>query len=269
MSSDYAGLLAVAHEAVDLAARLMRTLHPGALTAKGDRDLASEVDYAIEHRLREFLAARTPDIGFLGEEGGRSGAADGRLWALDPVDGTVNFVHGTPLCAVSLGLIEAERSVVGVVDLPYLSTRYYAAEGHGAFADGEPIHVSGTTEIADALVAIGDYAVGPGSEGRNTERLAITRHLAARAQRVRMHGSAAIDLAWLAHGRLDAVVMLANKPWDTAAGVVIAREAGAAVFDAAGAPHTVDSAETIATSGALRGDILDIVEQARAAATVR
>ncbi|MET0496075.1 MAG: inositol monophosphatase family protein [Actinoplanes sp.] len=256
----YADLLPVAHQAVDLARDIMRAMQPGALTAKGDRDMASEVDYAIEERVRDFLAEQTPGIGFLGEENGISGAAGGAMWALDPVDGTVNFIHGSPLCAISLGLITDNRSVLGVIDLPFLGGRYSAAEGNRADLDGEHIAVSGITDPREAVVAVGDYAVGEGAEHKNKARFAMTQHLAANVQRVRMHGSAAIDLAWLASGKIDAVAMLANKPWDTAAGVVIAREAGALIVDLDGAPHSPESQATIATSPGIFEEILSLLK---------
>lgn len=256
--TDYTDLLPVAHQAVDLARTIMRTMQPGALTAKGERDMASEVDYAIEDQVRGFLAEHTPEIGFLGEENGLSGTTDELMWALDPVDGTVNFVHGSPLCAISLGLITENRSVLGVIDLPFLGNRYSAAEGNGAHADGRAITVSTTHRVSDTVVALGDYAVGQGATEKNRARLALTRQLAENVQRVRMHGSAAIDLAWLATGQVDAVVMLANKPWDTAAGVVIAREAGALVVDRNGSPHSFQSSATIAANPNLLSAILDL-----------
>ncbi|GIE32099.1 inositol monophosphatase [Actinoplanes italicus] len=257
--TDYTDLLPIAHQAVDLAQGIMRTMQPGALTAKGDRDMASEVDLAIEEQVRALLANLTPDIGFLGEENGTSGVTDGLMWALDPVDGTVNFVHGSPLCAISLGLIAENRSVLGVIDLPFLTSRYSAAEGAGAQANGEPISISRTDRIGEAVVALGDYAVGVGSEAKNQIRFALTERLGSDVQRIRMHGSAAIDLAWLAAGHVDAVVMLANKPWDTAAGVVIAREAGALVVDHDGSPHTFESRATLAASAGLMPAILALV----------
>ena len=260
--TEYAELLPVAHEAVDLARDLMRTLRPGVLTGKGDRDMASEVDFAIERKLRAFLAARTPQVGFLGEEEGTSGAADGLTWSLDPVDGTVNFVHGSPLCAISLGLIDRRQSVLGVIDLPFLGNRYAAVQGHGAFVDGERIRVSRTSELTEAVVAIGDFAVGADAAAKNAHRLAITRDLTEQAQRVRLFGSAAISLAWLAHGRIDALIMLSNKPWDTSAGVVIAAEAGARIADADGTPHTADSAATIAATEAILPSVLALVQRA-------
>jgi myo-inositol-1(or 4)-monophosphatase len=259
--TDYTDLLPIAHRAVDLAHKIMLTMQPGALTAKGERDMASEVDYAIEERVRAFLAEETPDIGFLGEENGTSGATDGLMWALDPVDGTVNFVHGSPLCAISLGLITENRSVLGVVDLPFLMNRYSAAEGGGSHLNGQMIAASGVGHISDAVVALGDYAVGEGAEKKNQIRFELTRRLGTDAQRVRMHGSAAIDLVWLAAGHIDAVVMLANKPWDTAAGVVIARESGAEVVDIDGSPHTHESRATIAANTALLPAILSIVRE--------
>ncbi|WP_433124200.1 inositol monophosphatase family protein [Micromonospora sp. CA-240977] len=264
--NDYARLLPLAQEAVDLARDLMRTLQPGALTFKGDRDMASELDYAIERAVREHLAAKAPEIGFLGEEYGSSGDTSALTWALDPVDGTVNFIHGSPLCAISLGLIHRTHSVLGVIDLPFLGTRYHAAQGHGAYANNRRIHASGVTDLKDAVVAIGDYAVGTGASRKNTERLAITEQLTQHVQRIRMHGSAAIDLAWLAHGRIDAFIMLNNKPWDTVAGVVIAREAGALVVDIDGTHHSVDAVATVGGNDLLLPPILALVRRALAGA---
>ncbi|GAB3809043.1 inositol monophosphatase family protein [Micromonospora zhanjiangensis] len=259
-----AELLPVAQAATGVAAELIRTRFPGALTAKGDRDMASEVDYAVERAVRDLLRERTPQVGFLGEEEGRSGAAAELTWVLDPVDGTVNFVHGLPLCAVSLGLVRGDRAVLGVVEAPFLGTRYHAVTGAGAYADGERIRASGVAKLADAVVAVGDYAVGPDADLANRLRLAVTARLVPRVQRIRMLGTAAIDLAWLAHGRLDALVMLANNPWDTAAGVVLAREAGAVVVDRHGANHHTGSAETVAGGAALLEELLPLI---RAAAT--
>ncbi|WP_433307930.1 inositol monophosphatase family protein [Micromonospora sp. CA-269861] len=262
--TDHARLLPLAQEAVNLAHDLMRTLRPGALTFKGDRDMASELDYAIERRVREHLAAKAPDIGFLGEEYGSSGDTSTLTWALDPVDGTVNFIHGSPLCAISLGLIHGTHAVLGVIDVPFLGTRYHAVKGHGAYADNQRIHASQVTDLRDAVVAIGDYAVGADASRKNTERLAITEQLTQHVQRIRMHGSAAIDLAWLAHGRIDAFIMLNNKPWDTVAGVVVAREAGALVVDIDGAQHSMDAVATVGGSKLILPPILTLVQRSLA-----
>lgn len=265
MTIDGRALLPIAEQAVSIASEIIRTKIPGVVTAKGDRDMATEVDYAVEHAVREFLARETPEVGFLGEEEGVTHSGDGLMWALDPVDGTANFLHGIPLCGVSLGLVDKDTPTLGVIDLPFLSLRYSAAENVGAFANGSAIQVSDARELQRAIVAIGDYAVGENADERNRLRLALTKELAARVQRIRMFGSAAIDLAWVADGRIDANIMLSNNPWDTAAGVVIAREAGATVVDLDGSPHSMSAHATIAASPKLVADLVELIAETRKA----
>ncbi|MEV4175014.1 inositol monophosphatase [Nonomuraea sp. NPDC049709] len=264
MTIDARTFLPIAERAVSIAGEIIRTKAPGVITVKGDRDMATEVDYAVEHAVRKFLSRETPEIGFLGEEEGVSHTGDGLMWALDPVDGTANFLHGIPLCGVSLGLIDKDTPTLGVIDLPFLNLRYSAAEGAGAVANGSDIRVSDARDLQTAIVAIGDYAVGENAHERNRPRLALTQELAARVQRIRMFGSAAIDLAWVADGRIDANIMLSNNPWDTAAGVIIAREAGAMVVDLDGSPHSMTVAQaTIAASPKLVADLVELIAEAR------
>lgn len=260
----YSAFLPIAMEAMALARGMVRVRKPGSLTAKGDRDVASEVDYAVERSVRALLRDRTPGIGFLGEEegGGNARSPAGLMWVLDPVDGTMNFVRDIPLCAVSLGLVEGGRPVLGAIDLPFLGSSYWAVENEGAFSDRGAIRVSTTDSLQDAIVALGDYAVGPNAPSKNQLRFAITEQLAARAQRVRMWGSASIDLAWLAEGRIDASIILANKPWDVTAGVLIAREAGARVLDKDGSDHTQQSTATIAANPRMADQIIDLIKAA-------
>lgn len=241
-------LLDVANGALDIAVGILRDAPGyGHLTPKGDRDYASDLDFKVERQLREHLHVATPDIGFLGEEEGSSGRADGPRWALDPIDGTVNFVHGVPLYAVSLALISDSQPVLGVVDIPTQHVRYQAARGQGALANGRPLTApTPPSRLSEAVVAIGDYAVGESAEVRNRARLDLTSHLAGSVLRVRMLGSAAVDLAWLAEGRVDATVTLSNKTWDMAGGVVLARETGHKVVDAAGDEYSIRSSATVA-----------------------
>ncbi|MGW0593467.1 inositol monophosphatase family protein [Streptosporangium sp. NPDC002607] len=172
-------------------------------------------------------------------------------------------MRGIPLCGVSLGLVDKDMPTLGVIDLPFLGFRYSAAEGYGAQANGQEIHASETGDLHAAVVAIGDYAVGSGAKTKNRLRLALTHELAARVQRVRMFGAASIDLAWVAEGKVDALIMLSNKPWDTAAGVLIAREAGATVVDLDGSPHTMNSTATIAASPKILADLIELIAEAR------
>jgi myo-inositol-1(or 4)-monophosphatase len=265
MTIDSRPLLPIAERAVAIAGEIVLTKAPGVITAKGERDMATEVDYAVERAVREFLSQETPEIEFLGEEEGISRTGNGLMWALDPVDGTANFLHGIPLCGVSLGLVDKEMPTLGVIDLPFLSLRYAAAEGAGAHVNGSVIQASDTRDLDAASVALGDYAVGDNAQERNRPRLALTRELAARVQRVRMFGSAAIDLVWVAAGRIDASVMFSNNPWDTAAGVLIAREAGATVVDIDGSPHSMSAQATIAASPKLVADLVELIAEAQKA----
>jgi myo-inositol-1(or 4)-monophosphatase len=180
------------------------------------------------------------------------------------VDGTANFARGLPLCGVSLALLDRGDPVIGVIDLPFLETRYTAARNHGTWANGEQVTASATNDVSKAIVSLGDFAVGADAEARNRKRFALTTLLAGRAQRIRMFGSAAIDLAWVAHGRTDACITLSNKAWDVAAGVCIAREAGAVVVDVDGSRHTAESSATIAVAPKLLGPLLELVHQATA-----
>lgn len=259
MASTTATLLSIAHEAIDTASELVRTSPPGHLTPKGDRDYASEVDYAVERKVRTLLRSRTPGITFVGEEENAKPDDIAEWWTLDPIDGTVNFAHDLPLCAVSLALVRDNRPVLGVIDLPYLGARYWAAETEGAYRDRSPLQVRDVDHLDDAVLAIGDYAVGPGANEKNKARLNLTQLLAGRALRVRMLGSAAIDLAWLAEGKVDASVTLSNRSWDVAAGVILAREAGATVVDHDGTTHTTDSSATIATSPGIRDELIALL----------
>lgn len=259
--TDLAALLQVAEAAADLARTMFLQSQPGRATAKGERDFATELDLSIERAVRAFLHAEVPHIGFLGEEEGRSGSDDRRAtyWALDPVDGTANLMHGLPICGTSLGLIVDDQPVLGVVDFPHLGERYSAHSGRGATLNGRPIRASDTSELAGAIVSVGDFAVGIDADHRNEPRHAIIRGLSAHAERVRMLGSAALDLTWVAAGRLDGSVMLSNKTWDVAAGVIIAREAGALVLDLDGTTHSTRSRATISAAPGLAHVLVDLL----------
>ena len=260
------GLLSVGRTAIGVAAELIRTRRPAAVTAKGDRDSVTDVDLAVERTIRDLLAEATPGIGFLGEEEGRSTdtAPTPHTWTLDPIDGTVNYAAGSPLCAVSLALLEERQPVLGVIDLPFLGQRYWATAGGGAFVNGELIQApAGPRMLSEAIVALGDFATGPDAAGQNDLQLRLAGLLAGRALRIRMLGSAAIDLAWLAAGRHHASVTLCNRSWDMAAGVVIAREAGATVADLDGSGYSLVSRSVIAAAGQLGEELLAIVAEAQ------
>jgi myo-inositol-1(or 4)-monophosphatase len=263
MTADPGSFLPFAMNAVTMAKDIITARRPATITEKSDRDLVSDVDVAVERAIRAYLQEATPDIAFLGEEEGRTGDPDAAwLWTLDPVDGTSNFAHGLPLCAISLALIRDGRPVLAVIDAPFLGQRYHAIEGHGAYSGDRPLKTSSTTRLHDAIVAIGDYAVGHSADRKNELRLAATVQLTPRVHRIRMLGTAALDLAWVADGRLDASITFGNTPWDTLAGALIAREAGATVVDTDGSPHDLHSAATIAAPAPLISQIIPLIQDA-------
>lgn len=259
-------LLKVGRAAAEEGCRLLRTAEPGKITAKDDRDFVTDLDLRIQEKVRQFLGGRTPDIGFVGEEATQHEKSDYEQpyrWILDPIDGTSNFIHGIPLCAVSLALVHNDIPVIGIINAPFLNLEYHASAGHGAFGNDVRIEASHTVALEAAIISIGDYAVGADASEKNRRRFAVTTALAGRVERVRMLGSAALDLAWVAEGRLDACVLLSNKPWDTAAGVLIARESGAVVTDSDGSEHSLTAAHTIAASPVIAPLLLDLIATAQ------
>jgi myo-inositol-1(or 4)-monophosphatase len=252
-------LAQIAERAVTMGAELVRNATPHQVTEKSDRDVVTDVDVKVEQEVRAYLHRVTPECGFLGEEEGQIGD-DEYAWILDPVDGTSNFARGLPLCAVSLALVHEGRPLVAGITAPFLDLHYTATRGAGSFVNGQRMRASRTSELRKAIVSIGDYAVGEDAEAKNRQRLRLTALLAERVERIRMFGSAALDLAWVAEGRTDATVMLANKPWDTAAGVLLAREAGALVLGGSGESHSFRSPDTIAAAPGVVDAVLAVVQ---------
>jgi myo-inositol-1(or 4)-monophosphatase len=260
---EQAGVLLAAEHAVDVGARILRQgrSHIGALIAKGDRDFATDVDVRIESAVKATLAQAMPDVPFLGEEGGGEGEAAAQ-WVLDPIDGTINFAKDSPLCTVSLALIVAGQPVLGIVDAPLLGERFVARAGGGAYLNGGRIEVPAVAGLHDAVVGVADFKVGEGFEEENRVHLALLARFACKSLRVRMLGSAALDLAWLAAGRLNATLMLSNLPWDVAAGLLLVREAGGVAYDHDGSPHDAASRYTLASSASLLEPVCRIVQEA-------
>ena len=254
------GLLEI-ERAVEQGSRILRQgrAHVGTLVPKGDRDLATSVDLQIETAVKSALQKLAPQIPFLGEEGGGMEVGAGPLWVLDPIDGTVNFARGSPLCGLSLALVEDFRPRLAIVDLPFLEERYLAAEGAGVFLNGRPTRCAPADVLRETVVGMSDFSVGRDAPTENPLHLALLSELARRALRVRLHGSEALDLAWTAAGRLGATLMLSNLPWDVSGGVLLVREAGGAVFDLDGSPHTPRSRCTIACSPGLRDPLLELI----------
>jgi myo-inositol-1(or 4)-monophosphatase len=225
---------------------------------KGDRDYALDIDLKIETEIKRYFREIDNSIPILGEEFEWDGKSDSEyFWVIDPIDGTVNYSRLLPLFGTSIALIQDDKPVLSGISFPILGERYTAMDGKGAFLNNEKIFVSNVAEIADAIVGMGDFAVGENSTTRNKSRFEAINYFGNRALRIRMPGTAAMQLAWLASGKIDVSLTLSNKAWDVQAGVLIVREAGGDVFDFDGSIQTVKSKYTLATNKALKQTIVD------------
>jgi myo-inositol-1(or 4)-monophosphatase len=258
MTENPGSLLTVAFQAAATASEILRASPPRAFAAKSGWDLG--VELAVDCATRSRLAAETPHIGFLGEAEERAGTPGAEwAWALGPIDCTSDFARSVPLCAVSLALLHHGHPVLGVIDAPFLQKRYHAVEGQGAYLADQRLVAGPPADLRDAIVAIGEYPVGHACDRGSQLRLAARVQLAPLVHRVRMLGTAVLDLAWVAEGQRDASITFGYRPWGIAAGVIIAREAGATVVEYGG-PNDLGSAVAIAGPSALVGELGPLVQ---------
>jgi myo-inositol-1(or 4)-monophosphatase len=267
--SDLPDLPALLDVAVDLATRAgallmdgFATRHATVDTKTSATDMVTDLDRASEALIVEGLARTRPADGILGEEGASRQGTSGVRWVIDPLDGTTNYLYGLPAFVVSIAAEVDGRGVVGVVVDPSRQETFTASEGGGAFCNGAPITVSGATDLATALVATG---FGYRREQRTRQAQVLTSVLPA-VRDVRRFGAAALDLCWVACGRLDAYYEVGIQHWDVAAGGLIAQEAGAHVEGlaevGAGAP---DPVRVMAASPGVAAPLRDLLGAATAA----
>lgn len=244
--------LETALDAAADAARLQRErLGDVAADYKAPRDLVTEVDRECERLIAETIAERHPDHAIEGEEGGKRGDAEER-WIVDPVDGTTNYVHGLPTFAVSIAFERGGRVEAGVVHHTPTDGTFAAVRGAGAYLNGEPIAVSGAETIEESLIAA-DY----GTDAPPIWFDALDG-LVGRAHSVRLLGSAATALAFVAAGRLDGFYHYDLSEWDYAAGALLVAEAGGVT--SARAFRSGDATALVATNGTIQDDLRGVVE---------
>ncbi|NJN74083.1 MAG: inositol monophosphatase, partial [Limnothrix sp. RL_2_0] len=179
------------------------------------------------------------------------------FWVVDPIDGTVNYSRQIPLFGITIALISHHKPIVAGIAFPALGDRHTAIKGQGAWLNGQKIQVSKTQNIREAIIGIGDFSVGNNSSQKNAIAHALIQHYAGQCLRIRMLGTAALQLAWLATGKLDMSITLSNKSWDVQAGVLLVQEAGGLVFDEDGTKHNLKSCRTLATNAYLKTHLLD------------
>jgi myo-inositol-1(or 4)-monophosphatase len=231
---------------------------------KGGIDLVTDADTASEAALLGFLRGRFPDAAILAEESGASGAAAAGLrFYVDPLDGTTNYAHGVPHFAVNVAVADPGGLVAGATYDPLRDELFVGSRAEGAFLGDARLRCSGSAELRSALLVTGfPYDI----HERHELPLRLFGTFLRRSRGIRRFGSAALDLAYVASGRFDGFWELGLKPWDVAAGIVIAREAGAAVCDLGGGDRQLETGDILAASPALRAPMLEVVAEAMSAA---
>jgi myo-inositol-1(or 4)-monophosphatase len=260
----------VARAAIADAGKQLRAVWRGSkrVEYKGPLDLVTDSDREIEALIVDRLRQAFPDHLIIAEEASVSTrlqrpAADQYAWYLDPLDGTVNFAHGHPHFCVALALAYGAEVQLGIVHDPVRDETWFAQRGRGATLNGTPIAVSAVTDLGEALLATG---FPPDRRAQADFYLGVVADFMRRACDVRRAGSAALDLCYVACGRVDGFWEWRLKPWDTAAASLIVREAGGLVSDFSGGRFDVYGEQTLASNGALHAPMIATLA-ARLAAT--
>ena len=214
------------------------------VSLKGPGDYVSQADHRAEEILFTELSRARPDYAFLMEERGViAGADDQHRWLVDPLDGTTNFLHGVPIFSISIALERQGVLVAGVIYNPAMDELYTAERGGGAFMNDRRLRVAGRTKLSDALIGTGIPHLGRGHHGNYLVEL---RNVMAETAGVRRLGSAALDLAYVAAGRMDGFWEEPLSPWDVGAGILMVREAGGFVTDRAGGQDMFGASQVVA-----------------------
>ncbi len=252
----------VARAAISRAGALIRARHGGRHAVRYKResrvDVVTATDQEAEMLIVGPLRTAFPDHAIVSEESPLRPGESGYCWYVDPLDGTTNFAHGYPHCAVSLALAHDGAMVLGLVHDPLRRETFSAHRGGGAFLNGRPIRVSAVDDLSDALLGTGF----PYDRRERAAHYVPFVHVALeRARCLRRSGSAALDLCYVAAGRLDAYWDWNLGPWDAAAGRLIVEEAGGRVTTFLDEPHLLGGPETAASNGSLHGELLAMLTE--------
>lgn len=228
-----------------------------AIEYKGLNDLVSFVDKEAERKLVTGLAALLPEAGFIAEEGTSSKKGEKYNWVIDPLDGTTNFIHGLPVFAISVALMDDDTVILGVVLEINRDECFYAIKGGKAFCNGQQIKVSDAPALQDSLLATGFPYY---NFNKMENYLAILKDYMQKTHGLRRMGSAAVDLVYVACGRFEAFFEYNLKPWDVAAGTLIVQEAGGRVTDFKDGEDFIFGGELLA-SNRIHAEALDVIKQ--------
>lgn len=256
-SASLNAMIAAARKAGESLVRDFAELGTLQVLTKGPSDFVSAADIRAEQIVFDELSRVEPGASFLMEERGRvDGTNGGAVWIVDPLDGTTNFLHGIPHFSVSIGLQKDGELVAGVVHNPASGDMFAAERGQGAFLNGQRIQVAARTRLEESVVVTGVPHRGRGDHAAYLPQL--TRVMQSVAG-IRRFGSAALDCAWVAAGRLDGYWESDLKPWDLAGGIVLIREAGGSVTDMNGGERMLETGGVIAGNEAVRRGLQNIL----------
>jgi myo-inositol-1(or 4)-monophosphatase len=230
------------------------------ISHKGTIDLVTEADVAVESMFRKLIAERYPDHTILAEEFGQDSATRGasHCWVFDPIDGTNNYAHGLPIFCASLALEINGQGEIGAIYDPTRRELFVAERGGGAFLNGRPIRVSKAPTLVESMLVTGfPYDI----HKRIPEIVGLFGDFVGRARAVRRLGSAALDLCYVAAGRMDGFWEQDLKPWDIAAGTIIVEEAGGRVTDFSGEPYSSRRHQLLATNGHIHDEMLGVTRE--------
>lgn len=225
----------------------------------GINNLVTEIDTAAETAIISIITNAFPDHSILSEEIGAMEKQPEYQWLIDPIDGTVNFAHGIPLCCVSIAVKKGNNLIMGAVYNPMLKELFFAEQGKGATLNGSPIHVSQKSEFKRAFLVTGFPYEYP-KEKEHPVR--VFERMLQFGLPIRRLGSAALDLCWVACGRFDGFWEYNLSPWDIAAGYLIVAEAGGKITDFEGKTYSVFDKETLATNGLIHEEMRQMIKSA-------
>jgi myo-inositol-1(or 4)-monophosphatase len=253
-------MIAAARKAARALKRDFGELEKLQVSLKGPANFVTAADRRAEETLYAELSRARPGYSFLGEEGGaREGSDKSHRWIVDPLDGTTNFLHGIPQFAISIALEREGAVIAGLVYNPAIEELFIAEKGKGAFLNDQRIRVAGRKRLSEAVIACGLPHIGRGG-------LALARRETGAMQEqvagLRRFGAAALDLAWVAAGRLDGYWERDLKPWDMAAGLILVREAGGFISDCDGGDDVFAAGHVVAGNEAIQKAVLAVLKQA-------
>lgn len=245
----------IARSAGDICLQEAVTFEADEVEYKSVRDLVTPVDRKVEDYLRDEISKHYPDHSIIGEERGTSQRGSDSCWIIDPIDGTTSYVHGLPGYTVSIALQRAGELVAGVVYAPELDQMFLGAQGKGATLNSKPIRVSRRQPLVQSVLTTGFACIRDGQQKNNLE--AFSRVML-RVRDIRRHGSAALDLAWVAAGKMDGYWERCLNIYDVAAGVVLVREAGGEVCDFMGGKEFPENG-IVATNGHVHVELMELL----------